>query len=662
MRKPFRVVVAGLLSLGLAGLTGLTGLAGPLAPAEARSVPDRAETGAALPSVTPRPQSLERNGVGVLVRGAVRLHLAPGVDGPTRSLVTSVLRSAGAGSVTTAGLTEVRRTGLSVVVGPAGDGRVAAALRSAGGRLPAGLPAEGYALASRAYPRGGGLVVLAGDDSDGMYYAAQTLRQLTRKPVIAAARVVDYPLMRLRGAIEGFYGSPWTHAERLDQLAFYGSVKLNTYIYAPKDDPYHRERWRTPYPAGELDDLRALVRQAKAHHVRFTFALSPGVSICYSDPADVRALGEKLRAVYSLGVRSFSIPLDDITYTRWNCSADRSAYGAPSASGAARAQVSLLNTVQRTYLDRWPGTRPLQMVPTEYGDVEPTAYKRILRDRLDRRVEVMWTGPSVVSPAITMADARRAAGVWGRKVFVWDNYPVNDFDAAVGRLLLGPYARRSPGLHTQLSGLVLNPMNQAAASKVALFGGADFAWHSPGYSPERTSRAAAAYLAGGDPATTEALLAFFDLSHRAPTAGWGSWQPQAPELARRLSSFRTAWARGSRAERAAALDSLRAYARVVDGAAARIRTGVRDRAFVSDCGPWLSALELWGQAFSETVEGLQARADGDPGRASRLFASASRLADQASAVEARRGETRTHGDVRLGDGVLDDFLDSARHL
>jgi hyaluronoglucosaminidase len=654
MRKPFRVVLVSLVTFGLVGLLGPC--------VSARPVPEPAETAAPLPAITPTPQTLERNGTGLLVRGtAVRLRLGSGVDAPTRELVTSVLRSAGAGSVSVTGLGGARSSGLDVVAGPAADPRVAGALRTAGGRLPRGRPAEGYALASRAYPKGGGLIVLAGVDADGTYYAAQTLRQLAfpGRPVIAAAVVVDYPLMRLRGAIEGFYGSPWTHAERMDQLAFYGSVKLNTYIYAPKDDPYHRERWRSPYPAADLAKLRALVRQAARHHVRFTFAVSPGVSICYSDPGDVRALRDKLRSVYDLGVRSFSIPLDDISYTRWNCSADRAAYGAPSASAAARAQVDLLNTVQRSYLSRWAGTRPLQMVPTEYGDVEPTSYKRILRERLDRRVEVMWTGPRVVSPRITVASAREAAAVWGRKVFVWDNYPVNDFDAATGRLLLGPYAGRSPGLESQLSGLVLNPMNQAAASKVALFGGASFAWNSGAYSAAASSRAAAAYLAGGDPATEEALLAFFDVSHLAPTAGGRAWQPQAPELERRLAAFRTAWARG---DHSAAVQALRPYAAVLAGAAARIRSGVRDRGFVSDCEPWLTALSLWGPAFARTVDALSARAAGDPARASRLFASASQLASRASAVSTVPGETRTHGRALLGDGVLDSFLSSARRL
>jgi hyaluronoglucosaminidase len=64
-------------------------------------------------------------------------------------------------------------------------------------------------------------------------------------------------------------------------------VKANTYIYAPKDDPYHRDKWREPYPADKLAELRDLVDRARANHVRFTFALSLGTSVCYSDPCGV---------------------------------------------------------------------------------------------------------------------------------------------------------------------------------------------------------------------------------------------------------------------------------------------------------------------------------------------------------------------------------------
>lgn len=602
----------------LAGVTVLFTLLALLLPATASATAATAAAPGPPPVVTPHPREMSRIGADVHVPARVRLVVADGVDRPTRELVTSVLRHAGASRIQ-----DGPGPKLTVTVGRITDTRVVRALRAAGGRVPGELPAEGYALAA-----GHGSVALAGADSDGTYYAAQTLRQLVSgHRTIASVSVADHPLMPLRGVIEGFYGSPWTHAERMDQLAFYGDVKMNTYIYAPKDDPYHREKWREPYPAAKLAELGELVRQATDHHVRFTFAVSPGNSICYSDRADIAALEAKLDAVYDLGVRSFSMPLDDISYTRWNCEADRATYGDPSSQAAAEAQSDLLNAVQKEFLDERADTRPLQMVPTEYGDVTDTAYKRVLRERLDARVEVMWTGTDVVPPHITVADAERAAAVWGRKVFVWDNYPVNDYGQAEGRLLLAPYDAREPGLHRQLSGLVLNPMNQAAASKVALFGGADFAWNDTGYDATRTWEAAARYLAGDGPgahadrtaATVRSLLAFFDTQHLAPTFGAEPWQSQAPELAARLDRFRTAWEAGH--ERTA-LRSLRPYARLLAIAPERIRAGVADPGFVADSAPWLDALSLWGSAFERTLDALGARLDGHDAEAARWFAEA----------------------------------------
>jgi len=49
-----------------------------------------------------------------------------------------------------------------------------------------------------------------------------------------------------RGVIEGFYGPPWSHQDRLDMIRFMGRVGMNMYFYGPKDDPFHREKWREP--------------------------------------------------------------------------------------------------------------------------------------------------------------------------------------------------------------------------------------------------------------------------------------------------------------------------------------------------------------------------------------------------------------------------------
>lgn len=623
-----------------------------------RSSPETAPKAppAGVPQVTPQPHQVDRLGGDIPVHGKVELVTDPMVDAPTRDLAVRVLREAGAGDVV------VRPPGqraedatLRVRLGDRVGGLVVKGLQEVGYGAPFPLPPEGYVVAGK---REASTLVLGASDPSGAYYAVQTLRQLVSPGSIAGVGVVDHPSMPSRGAIEGFYGTPWTHQERMDQLAFYGEQKLNTYVYAPKDDPYHREQWRDPYPPDKLAQVRELIGQAKAHHVRFTFALSPGNSICFSDPGDRSALIGKLQRMYDSGVRDFSIPFDDISYTKWNCPQDQAAYGAPSSGSAGRAQADLLNRVQHEFLDKHPGTQPLQTVPTEYSDMDESQYKAALRG-LDPRVQTMWTGDGVIPKQITVDDAERATQVWGRKPLLWDNFPVNDFKKAQGRLLLGPYDKREPGLSKHMVGDLVNPMPQAAASKVAEVGAADFAWNDAGFDPRRAWRAAAEYLAGkrtatpADPATVRALLAFFDLNYMSPVANGSPWQGPAPELARRLDQFRAEFEGG---DQRAALTNLRDYARTIADAPERIRQGAA-KDFAADAGPWLESTDLWGDALLATVDGLQARADRDPSGGQQHFATASELASRAGQVPST--ENRTPGPVHVGDGVLDVFIRQA---
>ncbi|KIF78255.1 beta-N-acetylglucosaminidase [Streptomyces sp. 150FB] len=666
MPRTFRSRARGLT---LAGVVALS--LGLIAANPVQAVPHHEGAGGpssakALPVVTPTPQQMKSAGTSLTVPDRVRVVVGTDVDDATLSLIGRTLTSAGARHVTTVPLGDrgtvpaTHGSGtLTVVVGSVKDRPVAAALRAAGGEIPHELVAEGYSLATTAGTRhSGSTAVLAGNDGDGVYYSAQTLRQLvTGKHTLASVTVTDHPSMPLRGSIEGFYGAPWSQADRLDQLAFYGDVKANTYIYAPKDDTYLRANWRDPYPAGELADLHALITQATSHHVDFTYAVSPGLSICYSDPSDVAALESKLGSLYDQGARSFYIGLDDISYTKWNCASDQTKYGSPGQATAGQAQADLLNAVQHDFIGSHAGNKPLQTVPTEYSDLADSPYKKVLREQLDPQVVVQWTGTDVVPPSISLTDAQAASQVWGRKVFLWDNYPVNDYGRTAGRLLMAPYDKREAGLHTALSGIVLNPMNQASASKVALFGGASFAWNDQDYDPARTWRAAADYLAGGDARTAQALLDFFDTEHLAPTFGTENWQPQAPALAAQLADFRSAWAGDVPRVRRAGLQKLRAYAARLSDAPRRIRSGVRDQAFLTETAPWLNALDLWAGALDATLDGLEDTLHGGTGAAD--YARAADLADQAAAITTIPGTTRPQGPVKVADGVLDVFIQQA---
>ena len=606
----------------------------------APGIPPTALAGTPVPVVSPAPQDIRRAGPDVTLPGTVRLVTAEDTDRAALDLLRQTLRAHG---VRTAG-----HAPLTVHLGPATRPDVARAL----GDTAVPDHAEGSALRVA-----GTAVAIGGTDAAGQYYGVQTFRQLfVGQRRLAGVRVTDYPAMPLRGVIEGFYGSPWTNAERLDQFAFYGDVKANTYIYAPKDDPYHRDRWREAYPPSTLAQLGGLVDAATAHHVRFTYAVSPGTSICYSSADDRAALTAKLQAMYDLGVRAFSIPLDDISYTRWNCAADQTVYGAPGRAAAGRAQVDLLNDVQRNFVATHAGTYPLQMVPTEYGDLTDTAYKQIIRTSLDPAVLVMWTGTDVIPPSITVDQAEAASALFGRKVFIWDNYPVNDYGQAAGRLLLAPYDRREPGLSDHVAGIVANPMNQAAASKVALFTIADFTWHDRAYDRDRSWRAAASYLADGDRRGVQALLDFFDLNHLAPTFGPQPWQPQAPVLSAHIADF---WPRYEAGD-PRALRDLRAYVRRLTSAPVVIQADVSDHGFRSDAANWLTATSLWARAMSDGLDVLAAIRAGDAREAADARAHLDAVQDQALQVRSVPGENRVEGVVQIGDGVIDVFLDRVR--
>ena len=38
----------------------------------------------------------------------------------------------------------------------------------------------------------------------------------------------------VRGVVEGFYGTPWTHDARIEVMSFLAAHGMNAYAYAPK--------------------------------------------------------------------------------------------------------------------------------------------------------------------------------------------------------------------------------------------------------------------------------------------------------------------------------------------------------------------------------------------------------------------------------------------
>ncbi len=645
-RRPSSVHAVSTLMLATATLGGLLATS-----ASARPV--------TLPALFPTPVSIAlRDGTVPLGKSVVLIE-GPGVDHETVALVRQILTAAGVDRIVTARRLPAVIDRPYIILGTGNVGVIHDALALTGTTIDD--HAEGYTIASTATAGGGGVITLAGHDVDGLFHAVQTFRQLAVRDEIPALVIQDHPAMPIRGTIEGFYGAPWSMADRTRHLDFLATVKANTYVYSPKDDPYARARWREVYPAATLAALGKLVATARRDHVDFVYAISPGPTVCFADPADATALERKFDALRGIGVTSFYVALDDIEYTKWNCDKDKATFGPSGAKAAGVAQARLLNGVQAYLARKDAAARPLIMVPTEYYDAKESPYKAALRQYLDPRIVVQWTGTDVVPPAISIPDAKAATQAFGRKTLLWDNYPVNDYAQSTGRLLLAPYARRQAGLAGELTGILSNPMNQEAPSRVAVTGVAAFGWNDTAYDADRTWQYAARALAGGDGRATTALLTFFDTQHLAPTFGTQPWQDQAPRLKTLLDRVRDALADGDDVSRASAIADLGQRADAITNAPVIIRAGVVDPGFAAQSRPWLEAMQLWGRALQLTAAGLDAAQHGRPA-ASPYFADAKRLAAEAAAIQSIPGATRFDGPVKIADGVLDRFIADAPTL
>ncbi|MFE6098630.1 beta-N-acetylglucosaminidase domain-containing protein [Streptomyces laurentii] len=610
----------------------------PLAPVAA---PDRAAEGT-VPPVWPRPQSLTASRAPAVRLGSeVTLLAPPGADPYAVSALRALLRASGVRTVheTLPGRGPVLRLGDDTR--PDAD----AALRALGASERGELPAGGYRLAVGRF-EGRDTVALAGAGADGLFHAVQTLRQLVTRTgsgprsSVPAVTVRDWPSSAVRGLTEGFYGRPWSPAERLGQIDFLGRTKQNRYLYAPGDDPYRGALWREPYPAAERAAFRELAARADANHVTLAWAVSPGQAMCLSSDDDLTALKKKIDDMWALGARAFQVQFQDVSYSEWHCSADADAFGrGPEA--AARAHARVANAVSRHLASRHPGAAPVSLMPTEYYQDGSTDYRDALAGALDARVEVAWTGVGVVPRTITGGELAGARDALRHPLLTMDNYPVNDY--AQDRLFLGPATGRQPAVAAASAGYLANAMEQAAASRVPLFTTADFAWNAKGYRPEESWRAAVDDLAGPDPAAREALRAL---------AGNGASSLLDPNvesayLRPLLDAF---WAGRARtgedagAVREKAGRELRAAFSVMRQAPVRLKD-TAGGALGTEAAPWLDRLARYGAAGEAAVDMLLAQARGDGTGAWRAQLE----------LERQRAGLRTGG-VTVGKGVLDAFL------
>jgi beta-N-acetylglucosaminidase len=237
-------------------------------------------------------------------------------------------------------------------------------------------------------------------------------------------------LFSIAGVLEGFYGMPWTWAQRRAVMERCIPKGLPWYAWAPKSDPLHRELWREPFPEEHLQGFADLL---SIDGLKLCIALAPGLDGAdfgdnFAD--DMAALVGKVEPVIELVEASGThTPLVMIAFDDLG----------PKVTNPVR-HSQVISALYKTFGKRIH----LCVCPVHYAGTVATEYLSVLSDQIPADVLVAWTGPLVVNEAIHGHDARAFSDAVGsRSLLLWDNYPVNDAFLS-DQIFLQPMRGRDP--------------------------------------------------------------------------------------------------------------------------------------------------------------------------------------------------------------------------
>ena len=443
--------------------------------------------------------------------------------------------------------------------------------------------AEGYYLAID-----GKKVIIAGNDGSGTFYGVQTFIQIASQPEVMNVTVTDYPSVPQRGLVEGYYGNPYSKENRMGLFEMFGRQKMNVYIYGPKDDAYHKSKWREEYPAAQAAQITEYVNAAKANKVEFVWAIHPGEDIQWND-TDRANIVNKLKAMCKLGVRTFAVFWDDL----WN---DDGSHG--------DEQAELMNYIAQELKAAYPDVKPLIICPTQYNRGWANAvYLPALGNMMNPDINIMWTGNSVVD-MINKGDMEWINGQIKRNAYIWLNYPVSDY--CIDHLLMGPTYGNDLDIADMMSGFVSNPMEYAEASKVSLFSIGDYCWNMPAYDADASWEAALKYIM---PENYEAFRFFCENNvDLGPNVHGLRRMDESPEFVEAEKIYRN----NIENDRAAAFAAIAAQFNKFTNSAETLLATDEAKELTSEIEPWIQTMKHLGLRGMALVEMNNALAEENP--------------------------------------------------
>jgi len=221
-----------------------------------------------------------------------------------------------------------------------------------------------------------------------------------------------------RGYIEGYYGRLLSFKDRHQLLGTLHDLSMDSYLYAPKEDVFHRFDWRRPYPEDWCADFAAFCATARTKQIKILAGIAPGLDFAFEDDRnDKTKLWAKAKQLTGAGADGLVLMFDDI-------SVDLSVFErAGIREGQAHAHLA-------TWLQEETGC-PVFLVPRLYADEvegDHSAYASDLNQNMAENIGVFTCGVTIVAEKISLPDK---AGILADKLrqplIIWDNLYCNDY-------------------------------------------------------------------------------------------------------------------------------------------------------------------------------------------------------------------------------------------
>jgi hypothetical protein len=250
----------------------------------------------------------------------------------------------------------------------------------------------------------------------------------------------------INGYIEGFYGKLLDWESRKLIISALNKNKMNTYLYAPKEDKNHRFHWRKKYSPQWRKSFRDFTNFSKEKKIEIIAGIAPGLDFDFnvlknnpksSKRSDISLLFNKAKQLLNDGASAIALLMDDIQddFTK--------IYGKDVSEGSYHGDLA-------NELSKMLG-QSIYFVPRIYADeliYDSPKYLLDLSKTLNIDTKIFYCGKDVICKTIT--NYSKIHKLFSNKIIYWDNFYANDY--CPRRFFIGPYVGR-----VGINNLMINP-------------------------------------------------------------------------------------------------------------------------------------------------------------------------------------------------------------